>query len=220
MVEGAQRQQKPVECQDRSQPRNLRQTAATRIPAAEREPDQKVAEWLKALTCPVRARSDRGDERFGGFPRFVLGLANSQKMPIADISILSSLDEVYTLFSFDDICALSPFDDNYALSPLNDIGANMQIRTPLDLGLTIRDRRRKLKLSQNELARKVGVGRQWVVAIERGKSRAELGLALRALAALDLPLTIKPDPSRFPSSNETGAADIDAVVDAAKQDRT
>ena len=150
-------------------------------------------------------------------------------MPIADISILSSLDDLCTLFSFDDICALSPFDDIcalspfddiYALSPLNDIGAIMQIRTPLDLGLTIRDRRRKLKLSQNELARKVGVGRQWVVAIERGKTRAELGLALRALAALDIPLTINPDPSRFPSSNETGAADIDAVVDAAKQDRT
>ncbi len=45
----------------------------------------------------------------------------------------------------------------------------MQIRTPLDLGLAIRDRRRKLKLSQTELARKAGVGRQWVVAIEHGK---------------------------------------------------
>ena len=132
-------------------------------------------------------------------------------MPIADISILSSLDNLRKLFSFDDICALSPLDD---------IGAIMQIRTPLDLGLTIRDRRRKLKLSQHELARKVGVGRQWVVAIERGKSRAELGLTLRTLAALDLPLTIEPDPSRFPSSNETGTADIDAIVDAAKQDRT
>ena len=62
----------------------------------------------------------------------------------------------------------------------------MQIRTPLDLGLVIRDRRRKLKLSQTELARKAGVGRQWVVAIERGKTRAELGLVLRTLAALDL----------------------------------
>ena len=43
-----------------------------------------------------------------------------------------------------------------------------------DLGLAIRDRRRKLKLSQTELARKAEVGRQWVVAIEQGKSRAEL----------------------------------------------
>ena len=73
-----------------------------------------------------------------------------------------------------------------------DIWNNMQIRTPLDLGLAIRDRRRKLKLSQAELARKVGVGRQWVVAIEHGKSRAELGLVLRTVSALDLPLTIDP----------------------------
>lgn len=64
----------------------------------------------------------------------------------------------------------------------------MQIRTPTDLGLVIRDRRRKLKLNQTELARKVGVGRQWVVAIEHGKPRAELGLVLRALIALDLSL--------------------------------
>ena len=32
----------------------------------------------------------------------------------------------------------------------------MQIRAPLDLGLVIRDRRRELKLSQTDLARKVG----------------------------------------------------------------
>ena len=95
----------------------------------------------------------------------------------------------------------------------------MQIRTPLDLGLAIRDRRRKLKLSQNELAHKAGVGRQWVVAIEHGKSRAELSLVLRTLAALDLPLTIDPGPRRRPSGYDMDAVDIDAVVNAAKQDR-
>ena len=102
----------------------------------------------------------------------------------------------------------------------DDIGATMQIRTPLDLGLAIRDRRRKLKLSQTELAHKAGVGRQWVVAIERGKSRAELGLILRTLAALDLPLTIDPDPRRLPSSGDMEPVDIDAIVNAAKEDRT
>ena len=96
----------------------------------------------------------------------------------------------------------------------------MRIRTPLDLGLAIRDRRRKLKLSQTELARKAGVGRQWVVAIEHGKSRAELGLVLRTLAALDLPLTIDPDPRRLPSSGDMEPVDIDAIVNTAKEDRT
>ena len=96
----------------------------------------------------------------------------------------------------------------------------MQIRTPLDLGLAIRDRRRKLKLSQNELARKAGVGRQWIIAIEHGKSRAELGLVLRTLAALDIPLKIDPGPRRLPSSDDMDAVDIDAIVNAAKEDRT
>ena len=96
----------------------------------------------------------------------------------------------------------------------------MQIRTPLDLGLAIRDRRRKLKLSQTELARNAGVGRQWVVAIEHGKSRAELGLVLRTLAALDLPLRIDAGPRRLPSSDGMNPVDIDAIVNAAKENRT
>ena len=101
----------------------------------------------------------------------------------------------------------------------DDIWSIMQIRTPLDLGLVIRDRRRKLKLSQTELARKAGVGRQWVVAIEQGKSRAELGLVLRTLSTLDLPLTIDPSERPLPSSGGTTPADIDAVVNAAKENR-
>ena len=95
----------------------------------------------------------------------------------------------------------------------------MQIRTPLDLGLAIRDRRRSFKLSQTQLARKAAVGRQWVVAIEHGKSRAELGLVLRTLSALDLPLTIDPGDRRPPSSDDISLVDIDAVVNAAKEDR-
>lgn len=95
----------------------------------------------------------------------------------------------------------------------------MQIRTPLDLGLAIRDRRRKLKLTQTELARKTGVGRQWVVAIEHGKSRAELGLVLRTLSALGLLLTIDPDDRLRPLSDDITPVDIDAVVNAAKGDR-
>ena len=90
----------------------------------------------------------------------------------------------------------------------------MQIRTPLDLGLVIRDRRRKLGLSQAGLARKVGVGRQWVVAIERGKSRAELGLVLRTFSALGLSITSDAD-DRPPRPTDG----IDAVVGTARHDR-
>ena len=96
----------------------------------------------------------------------------------------------------------------------------MQIRTPLDLGLVIRDRRRKLKLNQNELARKAGVGRHWIIAIERGKPRAELGLVLRTLAVLEIPLTIDHGARRRSSSDDIDPVDIDAIVNAAKEDRT
>ena len=58
----------------------------------------------------------------------------------------------------------------------------MHVRTPLDLGLILRDSRRKLGLSQGELATRAGVGRQWLVAIEHGKARAEIGMVLRTLA--------------------------------------
>ena len=95
----------------------------------------------------------------------------------------------------------------------------MKVRTPLDLGLAIRDQRRKLGLSQAELARKVGVGRQWVVAMEHGKPRAELGLVLRTLSALDLRLTIQPGDRRSRSSDEMSLVDIDAVITDAKEDR-
>ena len=122
--------------------------------------------------------------------------------------------------SIGDIFLLSLLDDMYKLLAFDDIGAIMQIRTPLELGLAIRDRRRKLKLSQTELARKAGVGRQWVVAIEHGKSRAELSLVLRTLAALDLPLRTDPGPHRLPSSDDMSPVDIDAIVNAAKENRT
>ena len=95
----------------------------------------------------------------------------------------------------------------------------MRIRTPLDLGLVIRDRRRKLGLSQTELARKVGVGRQWVVSIERGKSRAELGLVLRTLSALDLFFTTDAGERLPPPTDNIAIVDIDAVVSNARRDR-
>ena len=113
---------------------------------------------------------------------------------------------------------LSAFDDTCILLLSNDIGPSCRIRTPLDLGLAIRDRRCKLKLSQSELARKAGVGRQWVVAIEHGKSRAELGLVLRTLSALNLPLAIDPGDRRPPSSDDISPVDIHAIVNAAKKE--
>ncbi|MFM8801421.1 MAG: helix-turn-helix domain-containing protein [Tagaea sp.] len=90
----------------------------------------------------------------------------------------------------------------------------------MDLGLVIRQQRRQFGLNQTELARRVGVGRQWIVAIEHGKARAELGLVLRTLTALELTLTV--DGGGNYSSRKSGGKapiDIDAVLDAAKGPR-
>lgn len=77
----------------------------------------------------------------------------------------------------------------------------MRARTPTDIGLTIRERRLELGLDQAGLAAKVGVSRQWLIEVEKGKPRAEIGLVLRVLNVLgldvwlgDLPVDDGPPP--------------------------
>jgi HTH-type transcriptional regulator/antitoxin HipB len=68
----------------------------------------------------------------------------------------------------------------------------MHIRGARELGLLIRDRRRRLSLTQAELAERIGASRHWVMGMEAGKSTAEVGLVLAALAALDLVCDLRP----------------------------
>ena len=65
---------------------------------------------------------------------------------------------------------------------------NPTIRTPLDLGRQIRLARKAQGLTQAELAEVAGVGVRFVSELERGKSSAQLGLALELarLAGVDL----------------------------------
>lgn len=91
----------------------------------------------------------------------------------------------------------------------------MFVRTPADLGATIRDRRKQLKLDQAAFAKRIGVSRQWVIEVERGHARAELGLVLRALDALSIRLDATAD--QPVSRRAHGAVDIDAIVAKAKR---
>jgi HTH-type transcriptional regulator/antitoxin HipB len=93
----------------------------------------------------------------------------------------------------------------------------MKIRTGSELGLVLRERRRKLGLTQAELAERIGVSRQWVGKVEKGLPRADLGLALRAIRALHLVLEVSSDSDTVASSRRTGRTDIDAVVRAARR---
>ena len=98
----------------------------------------------------------------------------------------------------------------------------MMVRTPRDLGLLIRERRKKLGLDQAELAKKVGVSRLWVIEFEKGKPRAEVGLVIRTLLALDLALDVATEPSAAKVKRRSGATsvpDIDAIVRDARKRR-
>lgn len=71
----------------------------------------------------------------------------------------------------------------------------MQIHTPGEIGLLVKDARRARHWSQTELAEAVGATRQWVRMLESGKPRLELGLTLRALTALGIAVDVTlPDP--------------------------
>jgi HTH-type transcriptional regulator / antitoxin HipB len=93
----------------------------------------------------------------------------------------------------------------------------MTIRTPADLGALIRNTRKALRLDQSTLAKKIGVSRLWLVEIEKGKPRAEIGLVLRALDALHITLNATTSEKRPKKSRS--AVDIDEIVAAARRPR-
>jgi HTH-type transcriptional regulator / antitoxin HipB len=92
------------------------------------------------------------------------------------------------------------------------------IRTPTDIGALIKDRRRGLKISQAELAQRIGVSRLWVNQVERGKPGASLGLVLRAMNAVGGILNTPIEPSTSTDLPEPViGCDINAIVEAARR---
>jgi HTH-type transcriptional regulator/antitoxin HipB len=94
----------------------------------------------------------------------------------------------------------------------------MLIRTPKELGAIIRDKRKRLKLDQSTLAKRIGVSRQWIIEIEQGHPRAELGLVLRALDALDIRFDASNDLADSRSSAKS-SANINAILAKAKRSK-
>ncbi|MCC4585593.1 helix-turn-helix transcriptional regulator [Xanthomonas sp. NCPPB 1067] len=91
-------------------------------------------------------------------------------------------------------------------------------RTPSDVGNIIRARRKRLGWDQARLAHEIGVSRQWIVDIEKGKPRAELQLILRALQALGLELMLGPSAAQVPPVNAPDGGtltpiDLDAIIE-------
>jgi HTH-type transcriptional regulator / antitoxin HipB len=90
----------------------------------------------------------------------------------------------------------------------------MLLRSPIDLGAAIKDRRRQLGLNQAQLAARVGASRQWVIDIEKGRKGAEIGLVFRALNVLGLGLEIA---ERGQRAKGKPGVDIDAIVAGARK---
>jgi HTH-type transcriptional regulator / antitoxin HipB len=81
----------------------------------------------------------------------------------------------------------------------------MEIRNPGDLGLAVRRGREKHGWSQAELGRRIGASRHWVLAAEKGKPSAEIGLVLKALAALGLYIELSEPVPAAPSTDTASA---------------
>jgi HTH-type transcriptional regulator/antitoxin HipB len=89
----------------------------------------------------------------------------------------------------------------------------MRVRTDTDLGAFIRERRTKLGMDQITLAKKTGTSRKWLVEVEQGKPRAEIGLILRTLKSLGVYIDLKSDSSPEPSSTaKTKKPDINQIL--------
>lgn len=71
----------------------------------------------------------------------------------------------------------------------------MYAGNPQDLGAIVKERRRELGWTQQDLAAAMGATRQWVMALEAGSTRTQLGMALHALKVLDLGVDVFHDTS-------------------------
>jgi HTH-type transcriptional regulator / antitoxin HipB len=76
-------------------------------------------------------------------------------------------------------------------------------RTPLQLGNSIRERRRTLGLTQEQLAKKAGVRQRTISDIESAGA-VRIDTLLRTIGALDLELMIRP-------RTKGSASDIEAI---------
>ena len=90
--------------------------------------------------------------------------------------------------------------------------------TAADIGAIIRERRRKLGLDQGALAKRVGVGREWIVDVEKGKPRAGIELVLRTLTALGLSIGVS-EKAAPRTAKVARAIDLDRIVDSARRTR-
>lgn len=113
---------------------------------------------------------------------------------------------------FDDKVYLSMHVDIIIKSSFIDKAEPMRVNAMRDVAAAVRGRRKDLGLSQADLARRVGVSRAWINAVEAGKPRVEFDLILRLLDRLGLGLDIVA-PGNLGDVFKGRSVDLDAILD-------
>lgn len=72
----------------------------------------------------------------------------------------------------------------------------MEVQSVRELAAVIRGLRREKGWSQATLAREAGVGREWIIHLEKARPTVELGLVMGTLKALGVRLRIEPQPTQ------------------------
>ncbi len=75
----------------------------------------------------------------------------------------------------------------------------MKITMPMDLAMTVLNRREELGMTQQDLATKISASRKWVSDLEHGKATVELYRVIDVLWALGLQMNITPSEDSLPS---------------------
>ena len=113
---------------------------------------------------------------------------------------------------FDDKTRLSTFVDRTKLSSFIDKVVPMRINAMGDVAAAVRGRREELGLSQGELARRVGVSRAWINAVEAAKPRVEFDLVLRLFDELGLQVELV-RPGNLGDVFTGRSVDLDVILD-------
>lgn len=94
----------------------------------------------------------------------------------------------------------------------------MQASWPEDFGLIARQRRLDRKISQDELARRVGVTRQWLSRFESAKTDVSLAKALLVLRELDLRVGVSRMRAIEPTSSLASVEGLAAMSETERVD--
>lgn len=66
----------------------------------------------------------------------------------------------------------------------------MLVASAFDIGLVVKGRRKSLKLRQLEVAKAAGVGREWIIDLERGREGLDFSRVMRTLEALNFEVSV------------------------------